>query len=117
MIKAWFNDIIRRPDPDSQFPKRALLHDLSRLCAFFGHDRVEEEVMPALITFHVDPNWVLRAAFCLHIPAACAFVGRVATEQFVVPCIENALIDVEEKVVAKAIGALTSLATMGLLNR
>lgn len=46
-------------------------------------------------------DWELRCALCDHIPSVCAFVGRLATEQYILPCIDTALVDIEERVIAK----------------
>ena len=37
--------------------------------------------------------------------------------QFVIPCLENNLVDIEEKVIAAAVGSLSKLVQMGLLTR
>jgi len=116
-VRSHFTQVVTSQIPGSSTAKVSLMRDLSRLCAFFGHDNVEGHVMPAIITFHIDKDPALRAAFCEYIPLACSFVGTVSTEQFVVPCIENNLVDVEEKVIAAAVGALSKLMQMGLLTR
>jgi hypothetical protein len=62
-------------------------------------------------------NRPLRLALCDHIPAVCAFVGAWATAQFVLPCIDTALVDVEERVIARVLACLVTLVRLGLLGR
>eukprot|EP00903_Cladosiphon_okamuranus_P008555 g8210.t1 len=97
--------------------KRALLADITRLCVFFGFENTLDSILPQLITFLNDRDWSLRAAFCEHIPAVCAMAGEVATARFILPCIENTLVDAREAVVASGLKCLAALAALGLLPR
>ena len=56
-------------------------------------------------------------AFCAALPGVCAFVGQIFTCNFIYPCIENALVDVEVMVVGKALEAVTSLIQLNLLTK
>ncbi len=47
----------------------------------------------------------------------CAFLGPTITSECILPCVENAIYDVEEKVVVCAVRCLTSLASLGLLSK
>lgn len=38
------------------------------------------------------------------------------TTEYILPCIENALVDVEERVVVRAVQCLTTLVQLGLLS-
>mmetsp|Transcript_19038 Transcript_19038/g.28519 ORF Transcript_19038/g.28519 Transcript_19038/m.28519 type:complete len:553 (-) Transcript_19038:258-1916(-) len=98
--------------------KQALLKDITRLCHFFGHDGVMACILPQVLAFlNHRRDWQLCAALCQHLPSICAMIGRAATEQFVVPCVETALIDDEEKVISSALRCLGSLVEMGLITR
>ncbi|CAN0486053.1 unnamed protein product, partial [Ectocarpus sp. 12 AP-2014] len=97
--------------------KRALLADITRLCVFFGFENTLDSILPQLITFLNDRDWSLRAAFCEHIPAVCAMAGEVATTRFILPCIENTLVDAREAVIASGLRCLAALAGLGLLPR
>ncbi|CAM9232680.1 unnamed protein product [Pylaiella littoralis] len=97
--------------------KRALLADITRLCVFFGFENTLDSILPQLITFLNDRDWSLRAAFCEHIPAVCAMAGEVATARFILPCIENTLVDAREAVIASGLRCLAALAGLGLLPR
>ncbi|KAJ0409665.1 hypothetical protein P43SY_008537 [Pythium insidiosum] len=67
-----------------------------------------------LITFLNDRDWELRGAFFEHITGVCAFVGRVTVELYILPCIEQALFDVHEIVITKALECLGALCQLGL---
>ena len=58
----------------------------------------------------------MRYAFCSKISSVCAFVGPAVTVERVLPCIENAIVDVDERVVARAVRCLCSLVQLGLLT-
>ncbi|KAI9985692.1 hypothetical protein PInf_005091 [Phytophthora infestans] len=62
-----------------------------------------------LITFLNDPDWELRGAFFDYIVGVCSFVGPVAVEHNILPCIEQALFDVQE---IKKISTLVEKARM-----
>jgi len=97
--------------------KRILLADIMRLCAFFGHESTMDKLLTQLLTFLNDQDWELRHAFCAKIPAVCAFLGPTVTAECILPCVENALYDAEEKVVLRALHSLTSLVQMELLSQ
>ena len=62
-------------------------------------------------------DWQLRAALFENLPSLCHFIGRAATEHFVLPCLETALVDSEEAVISSALQCLSELLRMGLLSR
>lgn len=97
--------------------KRSLLADITRLCVYIGRQRVNNELLPHLITVLNDRSWELRAAFFEHIVGVSVFVGRVAFQNFLLPCIEQALYDVEEIVIQRAVHALTALCQLGLFEK
>ncbi|TMW55206.1 hypothetical protein Poli38472_013097 [Pythium oligandrum] len=113
--------VIQLAAPDqktsSSLVKRALLVDITRLCIFFGRERTLDVVLPQLITFLNDRDWELRGAFFDHIAGVCAFVGRVTVEQYILPCIEQALFDVQEIVITKALDCLGALCQLGLFQK
>jgi len=81
----------------------AILVDAGRLCQFFGLKEANDFLLPQLITCLNDPSWHLRAAFFEHIPRVRLGVGCVALEAFLLPCVEQALMDAQEFVVARAV--------------
>jgi phosphoinositide-3-kinase regulatory subunit 4 len=97
--------------------KRALLSDITRLCLFFGRKRVNNELLPHLITVLNDRDWRLRVAFFQHIVGVSVFVGRAAFQNFIWPCIDQALFDVQEFVIQRALDALAQLAKVGLFDK
>ena len=97
--------------------KRCLLVDIARLCLFIGRKRVNNELLPHLITVLNDRDWQLRVCFFDHIVGVSAFVGRIAFTNYVLPCVEQALFDVEESVIQRAVHALTELCHLGLFDK
>ncbi|OQR91864.1 phosphoinositide 3-kinase regulatory subunit [Achlya hypogyna] len=110
---------IAAPDQkaSSSLVKRALLHDITRLCIFFGRERTLDVVLPQLITFLNDRDWELRATFFEFITGVCSFVGHVSVELYILPCIEQALIDVQELVIARALLCLANVCALGMFQR
>jgi len=117
-IARWVVSITTDTSDRSSALKHALLKDITRLCNFFGQDGVMACILPQVLAFlNHRKDWQLRASLCEHLPSICAMVGRAATEQFVVPCVETALIDEQELVISSALQCLASLVEMGLLTR
>jgi hypothetical protein len=52
-----------------------------------------------------------------HLQDICQFIGRAATEHFVLPILETALADFHEVVISRALLCLSELLRMGLLSR
>jgi len=96
--------------------KRVLLVDIMRLCTFFGQESTMDLLLTQLLTFLNDQDWELRYAFCAKIASVCAFLGPTVSSDCILPCIENALVDVEEKVVLRAVQCLTNLIELSLLS-
>jgi WD40 repeat protein/serine/threonine protein kinase len=117
-VAGWIMQIATDSSDYSSPPKCALLSSLGRLSSVFGHDGVTTQILPQVLAFLNDrTDWQVRAALCENLPAACAVVGRVATEHFVVPCIETALMDGNDRVIYAALLCLSSLVKMSLLTR
>ena len=117
VVLRWVVHITTDASDHSSQSKQALLKDLPRLCNFFGTE-YSFNILPQILAFFNDrKDWQLRASVCRHLPTICVVVGRAATEQFVVPCIESALNDDEEQVVVAALACLTTLISASLLSR
>jgi hypothetical protein len=122
--------------------RAAILRHVSPLCTFFGRRGSHDFLLPLLITFLNDRDDRLRAAFFeqaassgartwggdAHVvnkpsPLASAYLlddrglGRASLEAFLLPCIEQALNDTEETVLAAALGCLTALTARELLRK
>jgi phosphoinositide-3-kinase regulatory subunit 4 len=99
-------------------PKRSLLCGLARLCNFFGRDGVMAYILPQILAFLNDRcDWQLRAALFERLASVCSIIGRAATEHFVLPCLETALVDAQDLVMGRALQCLASLVELGLLSR
>jgi phosphoinositide-3-kinase regulatory subunit 4 len=117
-VSRWVVHITTDQSEHSSPAKRALLGDLARLCNFFGLDGVMAFILPQILSFLNDrKDWQLRAALFENLPSVCHIIGRAATEHFVLPCLETALVDGEEAVVSSALKCLSELLRMGLLSR
>ncbi|KAL0243903.1 hypothetical protein I308_105166 [Cryptococcus tetragattii IND107] len=103
-------------DPASAV-KRGILSSISDLCLFFGRQKSNEIVLSHIMTYLNDKDWMLRLAFFDGIVGVGAFIGLRAVEEYVLPLMFQALADPEEGVVARVVGSLTSLASLGLLAR
>ena len=117
VVLRWVVHITTDTSDHSAQSKQALLCGLPRLCNFFGGEN-SFQILPQILAFLNDrKDWQLRAALCQNLPSVCVAVGRAATEQFVIPCIESALNDDAEQVVSEALTCLSTLITLSLLTR
>mmetsp|Transcript_49388 Transcript_49388/g.55940 ORF Transcript_49388/g.55940 Transcript_49388/m.55940 type:complete len:1792 (+) Transcript_49388:143-5518(+) len=117
-VSRWVVHITTDVSEHSSPAKRALLNDMARLCIFFGLDGVMAFILPQILSFLNDrKDWQLRASLFENLQSVCQFIGRAATEHFVLPILETALVDSEEVVIGKALHCLSELLRMGLLSR
>ena len=117
-VSRWVIHITTDVSEHSSPAKRALLADMARLCNFFGLDGVMAFILPQILSFLNDrKDWQLRASLFENLQSVCHFIGRAATEHFVLPILETALVDSEEVVTSRAILCLSELLAMGLLSR
>ncbi|KZV87785.1 ARM repeat-containing protein [Exidia glandulosa HHB12029] len=103
-------------DPSSAV-KRAVLHNVSFLCIFFGKPKTNDVLLSHMITYLNDRDWLLRYAFFESIVDVAACVGAKSLEDYILPLMIQALSDVEESVVAKVLESLTSLCELGLFHK
>ena len=116
-LSSGGSSILPQTSDHSSQSKQALLSDLPRLCNFFRAE-YSFQLLPIVLAFLNDrKDWQLRAALCRHLPSVCVSVGRAATEQFVIPCIETALNDEVEKVIIEALNCLSTLISLSLFTR
>ena len=121
-VSRWVRDVsnVHTPAADTSsgsLIRRALLCDIHRLCIFFGQEATTDLLLTQVLTFLNDQDWELRLAFCAKIPTMCAFLGSTVTSECILPFIENALVDVEERVVEEALHCILSLVQISLLTR
>lgn len=118
ILSRWVVHIMLDQAEYSTLSKRCILTDISRLCAFFGLEGVMSFILPQILAFlNERKDWELRASLFEHLPAVCHSIGRAATEEFVLPCVEIGLVDSDERVICKALSCLGRTANMGLLSR
>ena len=82
--------------------KRALLEGGSSLALFFGRKELNDKLLPLLITCLNSNDWRLKAAFFKAIAEIGAHAGRESLEVFLLPCIEQALMDPKDSAVVAA---------------
>jgi phosphoinositide-3-kinase regulatory subunit 4 len=117
-VSRWVVHITTDLSEHSSPAKRALLADMARLCNFFGLDGVMAFILPQVLSFLNDrKDWQLRATLFEHLQSVCQFIGRAATEHFVLPILETALVDSQEVVISRALQCLSELLYAGLLSR
>ena len=118
-LSRWVVHICTDQSENASMVKRALLSDaLEGLCNFFSLDGVMAFMLPQLLAFLNDrQDWQLRAALFAGLPVVCQIIGRGATEEFVLPCIEIGLVDNKEQVIAEALSCLARLIEHALLSR
>jgi len=93
--------------------KRAILMDLRKLCLFFGPQQTIDLLLTQILTFLNDRNWELRKAFCVALPTLSPLLPPNIIITCLLPCVENALVDVEEEVVQSAVTCLRKLGQVG----
>ncbi|KAF8607280.1 ARM repeat-containing protein, partial [Ceratobasidium sp. AG-I] len=103
-------------DPSSNV-KRAVLHNISSLCVFFGRQKTNDVLLSHMITYLNGRDWLLRYAFFESIVGVAACVGARSLEEYILPLMIQALSDVEETVVYKVLSSLTSLSELGLFQK
>ncbi|TFK19255.1 ARM repeat-containing protein [Coprinopsis marcescibilis] len=103
-------------DPSSVV-KRAVLHNISTLCVFLGRQKTNDVLLSHMITYLNDRDWLLRYSFFESIVDVAACAGGRSLEEYILPLMIQALSDVEESVVARVLGALTSLCELGLFQK
>ncbi|CAE6436166.1 unnamed protein product [Rhizoctonia solani] len=103
-------------DPASTV-KRAVLHNISSLCVFFGRQKTNDVLLSHMITYLNGRDWLLRYAFFDSIVGVAACVGARSLEEYILPLMIQALSDVEETVVYKVLSSLTSLSELGLFQK
>ena len=117
-VSRWVVHMATDQSEDASLPKRAMLKHMDRLCNFFGQQGVMSLLLPQIVTFLNDrKDWQLRAALFENLTPVCQKIGRAATEEFVLPCLEIGFIDLEEQVIRCALMCLSRLVELGLLSR
>lgn len=90
--------------------RRALLSHSPQLAAFFGRRGVNDVLLPLLITCLNAGSWQLRGAFFGAVAGIGPYGGRDSLDVFLLPCLEQALVDQEAAVVADAVACVAAAA-------
>ncbi|EMR11180.1 hypothetical protein PNEG_00773 [Pneumocystis murina B123] len=97
--------------------RRALMGSIASLLKFFYKQNIGDAILSHLITYLNDKDWMLRYSFFEHIASIALYVGSQSLEEYIMPLIIQALIDIEEFVVEKVISSLTSIMELGLFQK
>mmetsp|Transcript_21357 Transcript_21357/g.59171 ORF Transcript_21357/g.59171 Transcript_21357/m.59171 type:complete len:1292 (-) Transcript_21357:4085-7960(-) len=118
-LSRWVVHVCTDQSENASMVKRALLsHALEGLCSFFSLEGVMAFILPQLLAFLNDrQDWQLRSALFAGLPTVCRIIGKGASQEFVLPCIETGLVDSEEQVITQALSCLSSLIEQGLLSK
>jgi phosphoinositide-3-kinase regulatory subunit 4 len=71
--------------------KRAVLHNISSLCVFFGRQKTNDVLLSHMITYLNDRDWLLRYAFFDSVVGVAAAVGSRSLEEYILPLMIQAL--------------------------
>lgn len=77
-------------DPSSVV-KRAILHNISSLCVFFGRQKTNDVLLSHIITYLNDRDWPLRYAFFESVVGIATCVGSRSLEEYILPLMIQAL--------------------------
>lgn len=99
----------------SRAVKLALLENMERLSALFDRKATQNVLLPYVISFMNDGDAEVRAAFCRSVPSIGQLLGAVSTEGIILPCLIEAIVDVDEMVSVAAVEGLSSIVAGNIL--
>ncbi|CAF3736045.1 unnamed protein product [Rotaria magnacalcarata] len=117
-MQGKFGDLIHgeNDDPNGQLAETLCRSDLIRLCTFFGKRKTIEVICGHLTTLLSQPNWRLRAALFDSLVTVASYIG-LESELFILPLLNQGLLDEEEFVVYRVLKALACFVRLSLLKR
>jgi phosphoinositide-3-kinase, regulatory subunit 4 len=71
--------------------KRAILHNTSSLCIFFGRQKANDILLSHMITYLNDRDWLLRYAFFQSIVDVAVCVGGRSLDEYILPLMTQSL--------------------------
>ncbi|KAK9909837.1 hypothetical protein WJX75_008190 [Coccomyxa subellipsoidea] len=111
-----FQDLVVSPR-STPFSRRAILPHLPHLATVLGRKLSNDFLLPTMITFLNDRDWQTRAAFFRDVSCIASQAGFSGMEAFLLPCVEQALADESEAVIAEAIMFLTRVVEGGHMRK
>ncbi|CAF3347839.1 unnamed protein product [Rotaria sp. Silwood1] len=121
-VQTWmqgkFGDLIHgeNDDQNGQLAEAVCRSDLIRLCTFFGKRKTIEVICGHLTTLLSQPNWRLRATLFDSLITVASYIG-LESELFILPLLNQGLVDEEEFVVYRVLKALACFVRLSLLKR
>ncbi|KAJ3366527.1 Serine/threonine-protein kinase [Allomyces javanicus] len=100
-----------------KFVRRAILSDISRLCAFFGRQVAHDLILSHTITYLNDKDPNLRTAFFDSIAGVGSVIGEKSLKEYVIPLMTQSLLDADAVVVERVLYAFASLVSLKLLSK
>ncbi|KAJ9451187.1 putative serine/threonine-protein kinase VPS15 [Diplonema papillatum] len=103
----------------SAWVTRAFLSDIPKLCLFYGRQRTNNFIIPTLtisVLFLNAPDFQVRRDLQRQLVGIALFVGATFLS-YILPCIKEGLLDVEEIVVHEALNSLSKLSALGMLDK
>eukprot|EP01059_Diplonema_ambulator_P008056 TRINITY_DN17585_c0_g1_i2.p1 TRINITY_DN17585_c0_g1~~TRINITY_DN17585_c0_g1_i2.p1 ORF type:complete len:1289 (+),score=395.63 TRINITY_DN17585_c0_g1_i2:125-3868(+) len=98
---------------------RAFLSDITKFCVFFGRQRTNNFIIPTLtisVLFLNAPDFQVRRDLHKQLVGIALYVGPTFLS-YILPCIKEGLMDIEEIVVHEALNSLSKLSSLGMLDR
>eukprot|EP00668_Euglena_longa_P001348 GGOE01001600.1.p1 GENE.GGOE01001600.1~~GGOE01001600.1.p1 ORF type:complete len:1493 (+),score=277.55 GGOE01001600.1:57-4535(+) len=96
---------------------RSLLHGITKLCTIYGIARTNDFLLPMLTTFLNSRDSQFRCMLYRQLVGVACYVGPTSLHNFILPCMEQGLNDMEEYVVAEAVNGLANLCLVGMYSR
>eukprot|EP00667_Euglena_gracilis_P000378 EG_transcript_378 len=95
---------------------RSLLHGITKLCTIFGIARTNDFLLPMLTTFLNYRDSQFRCMLYRQLVGVACYVGPTSLHNFILPCMEQGMNDMEEYVVAEAVNGLANLCLVGMFS-
>eukprot|EP01064_Diplonema_japonicum_P023495 TRINITY_DN33935_c0_g1_i1.p1 TRINITY_DN33935_c0_g1~~TRINITY_DN33935_c0_g1_i1.p1 ORF type:complete len:1294 (+),score=285.07 TRINITY_DN33935_c0_g1_i1:60-3941(+) len=98
---------------------RGFLSDITKFCVFFGRQRTNNFIIPTLtisVLFLNAPDFQVRRDLHKQLVGIAVYVGPTFLS-YILPCIKEGLMDIEEIVVHEALNSLSKLSSLGMLDR
>ena len=96
---------------------QAVLRQFGSFCVLFGPQETNNFLLPLLISFLNHTDWRVRKDFFTELPEVGEYVGTLALEAFLLPCIEQAFLDLDCEVMNVALIRLSEIVKKKMLRK
>ncbi len=94
-----------------------LIRVLPQVGVFLGHEKLNNVVIPLILTSFNKTNFLRKLACLESVGALGLLVGEATLEQYILPCLEFVLYEANEALVFQTLATYTELASLRLLSR